>query len=90
MKVYDFKIRPLNKSLASFNCNNKVSGVIHLEKDGVTTVVIDGQYNLGVYDCPYCAIEAITDLTFLIEAAEAKLRATRAGQEPVVFSVEIH
>jgi hypothetical protein len=90
MNVYKMKLKPINKSLVSFSCNNKISGVIHLESDGVTTVVIDGQYPLGIYDCPFCAIEAITDLTSQIKAAEEKLQATRTDQPPVTFSIEIH
>ncbi|EDV5583687.1 DNA breaking-rejoining protein [Salmonella enterica subsp. salamae] len=59
----EMNLEAVNKNIALFNCEKKVSGVIHSNSAGETTVVLDGGYVLGKFDCPQCAIEAISLLT---------------------------
>ncbi|CAM7365406.1 hypothetical protein CISEMA079M_07555 [Citrobacter sedlakii] len=59
----EMNLKAVNKSIALFNCEKKVSGVIHSNSTGETTVVLDGGYVLGKFDCPHCAVEAISLLT---------------------------
>ncbi|MFZ3618806.1 DNA breaking-rejoining protein [Leclercia barmai] len=64
MKVItvNLKIKAINKEIALFNCDEKFSGVIHSTSNGATTVVLDGGYILGEFDCPHCAV---TELSLL-------------------------
>lgn len=55
----EINLKVVNESIASFNCEQKVSGVTHTTKSGETTVILDGGYVLGSFDCPHCAIQAI-------------------------------
>lgn len=62
----------VNDSLAEFKCRRKLSGFIQLpEKDGVT-VIIEGGYILGTFDCTVCAIKEIALLAARIEEADKK------------------
>ncbi|MFP9515623.1 DNA breaking-rejoining protein [Pectobacterium brasiliense] len=61
MKVIEMKIKPVNKTVALFNCGSSVSGVIHTENHE-TTVIIGGDHVLEKFHCPVCAINSITDL----------------------------
>lgn len=62
----------VNDSLAEFKCGRKLRGFIQLpEKDGVT-VIIEGGYILGTFDCSACAIKEIALLTDRIEEADKK------------------
>ena len=56
-------LKAVNKEVAVFNCEKKVSGVIHSTPEGETTVVLDGGYVFGKFDCPLCAVEAISMLS---------------------------
>ncbi|MFJ89043.1 DNA breaking-rejoining protein [Salmonella enterica] len=47
-----------------------VSGVIHSNSTGETTVILDGGYVLGKFDCPHCAVEAISLLTVKVSDGE--------------------
>ena len=60
----------VNKDIATFNINDAISGVIHLPSSGPVTVVIDGGYVLGEYDCPACAVKHISLLS--VKFAEAQ------------------
>jgi hypothetical protein len=60
----------VNNSIALFNCEKKVSGVIHSARTGETTVILDGGYVLGKFDCPHCAIAAVGLLVVNIRDAE--------------------
>ncbi|KLT30487.1 DNA breaking-rejoining protein [Salmonella enterica subsp. enterica serovar Typhimurium] len=44
-------------------------GVIHSNSTGETTVILDGGYVLGKFDCPHCA-EAISLLTVKVSDGE--------------------
>lgn len=66
----EMNLKAVNKSIALFNCEKKVSGVIHSNSTGETTVVLDGGYVLGKFDCPHCAIEAISLLTVKVNDGE--------------------
>ncbi|CAD6036481.1 DNA breaking-rejoining protein [Escherichia coli] len=65
MKVVkiEMNLKVVNKEVAVFNCEKKVSGVIHSAETGVVTVILDGGYVLGKFDCPLCAVEAISMLS---------------------------
>jgi hypothetical protein len=56
----ELSLKVVNKEVAVFNCEKKVSGVIHVTEDGETTVVLDGGYVLGKFDCSHCAVTAIS------------------------------
>ncbi|MBT2103494.1 hypothetical protein [Enterobacter mori] len=60
----------VNKDLAAFNVNGAISGVVHLPSSGPVTVVIDGGYVLGEFDCPACAVKHISLLS--VKFAEAQ------------------
>ncbi|AOP95927.1 hypothetical protein [Enterobacter roggenkampii] len=60
----------VNKDLATFNVNGAISGVVHLSSSGPVTVVIDGGYVLGEFDCPACAVKHISLLS--VKFAEAR------------------
>lgn len=55
----ELNLKAINKSIALFNCDKKVSGLIHTAENGEITVVLDGGYVLDSFDCPHCAVEAI-------------------------------
>ncbi|EAO6419273.1 DNA breaking-rejoining protein, partial [Salmonella enterica] len=46
----EMNLKAVNKSIALFNCEKKVSGVIHSNSTGETTVILDGGYVLGKFD----------------------------------------
>lgn len=58
----EFKIKRLNKDFASFTCGNDITGIIHVPDNGNVTVIFEGRYVFGSFDCPACAVDAITDL----------------------------
>lgn len=60
----------VNKEIATFNINGAISGVVHLPSSGPVTVVLDGGYVLGEFDCPICAVERISLLS--VNFAEAQ------------------
>lgn len=60
----------VNKEIATFNINGIISGVVHLPSSGPVTVVIDGGYVLGEFDCPACAVKHISLLS--VKFAEAQ------------------
>ena len=60
----------VNKEIATFNINGVISGVVHLPASGPVTVVIDGGYVLGEFDCPACAVKHISLLS--VKFAEAQ------------------
>ena len=62
----ELNLKAINKHIALFNCEQKVSGVIHTVEGGETTVIFDGGYLLGKFDCPHCAIEEISLLVLKI------------------------
>lgn len=62
----ELNLKAVNKEIALFNCEKKVSGVIHSIKNGATTVVLDGGYVLGQFDCPHCAVTAISLLALQV------------------------
>lgn len=73
MKIVEveFELQVVNKELAFFNCNKKVSGVIHAAESGKPTVVLDGCYLLGNFHCTHCAIKAIGLLAAKITDCES-------------------
>ncbi|HDV9838337.1 TPA: hypothetical protein RKW99_000429 [Enterobacter asburiae] len=60
----------VNKEIATFKINGAISGVVHLPASGPVTVVIDGGYVLGEFDCPACAVKHISLLS--VKFAEAQ------------------
>ena len=59
----EINLKAVNKEVAVFNCEKKVSGVIHSSETGAVTVILDGGYVFGKFDCPLCAVEAISMLS---------------------------
>lgn len=59
----EMDLKAVNKEVAVFNCEKKVSGVIHSADTGAVTVILDGGYVFGKFDCPLCAVEAISMLS---------------------------
>lgn len=64
------KLTIVDKELATFNFNGAISGVVHLPSSGPVTVVIDGGYVLGEFDCPACAVKHVSLLS--VKFAEAQ------------------
>jgi len=58
----EFKITRLNKDFASFNCGGDIKGIIHVPDKGDNTVIFEDRYVFGTFDCPACAVDAISDL----------------------------
>lgn len=70
VKTTEINLSPLNSELAAFKCNTSVSGFIHLPDSGAVTVVLDGGYQLGAFDCSKCAVKAISFLCIEVEEAD--------------------
>lgn len=68
--TFELNLVIVNKDLATFNINGAISGVVHLPSSGSVTVVIDGGYVLGEFDCPACAVKHIGLLS--VKFAEAQ------------------
>lgn len=68
--IINLRLIAVNQELALFNCENSMTGVIHTTPVGSTTVVLDGGYVLGMYDCPNCAIDELTDAYLNLHEAE--------------------
>lgn len=66
----ELNLKAVNKEIALFICEKKVSGVIHSTKNCVTTVVLDGGYVLGHFDCPHCAVTAISLLAVRVNEGD--------------------
>ncbi|MGU7154505.1 DNA breaking-rejoining protein [Salmonella enterica subsp. enterica serovar Miami] len=66
----EMNLKAVNKNIALFNCENKVSGAVHSNSTGETTVILDGGYVLGKFDCPHCAVTAISLLIVKIREGE--------------------
>ena len=64
------KLTIVNKELTTFNFNGAISGVVHLPSSGPVTVVIDGGYVLGEFNCPACAVKHVSLLS--VKFAEAQ------------------
>ncbi|EPS6961192.1 DNA breaking-rejoining protein [Klebsiella aerogenes] len=60
----------VNDDIAVFNCEKKVSGILHILSSGETTVILDGGYVLDTFDCPQCALEAIGLLALKVRDGE--------------------
>jgi len=71
-KVIELNIVQVNKEIATFNCSNKVSGVIHTQDKGPVTAILDGGYVMGEFHCPACFVGQISDLAIDIINAEEK------------------
>ncbi|HCR3978387.1 TPA: DNA breaking-rejoining protein [Citrobacter koseri] len=73
MKIVEIEmnLKAVNKEVAVFNCEKKVSGVIHSTANGETTVILDGGYVLGKFDCPLCAVEAISILSVKVSDGDS-------------------
>lgn len=62
----------VNDSLAEFTCGKKLRGFIQLHEQEDVTVIIDGGYILGTFDCAACAVKEIALLAHRIEEADKK------------------
>ncbi|WP_407226416.1 DNA breaking-rejoining protein [Enterobacter roggenkampii] len=70
VKTTEITLSPINSEIAAFKCNASVSGFIHLPDNGAATVVLDGGYKLGAFDCSKCAVKAISFLCIEVEEAD--------------------
>ena len=66
-------LKAINPAIALFNCENKVSGIIHTPSSKEVTVILDGGYVLGKFDCPHCAVKAISLLALNISDADKSM-----------------
>ena len=71
-KIINLEITRVNKQVAIFNCDNKVSGVVHTQDSGSVTAILDGGYVMGDFHCPACFVDQIADLAIDIINAESK------------------
>ncbi len=55
-------ISQVNADLALFKTSDIVSGVVHINDSGTTTIVFDGGYVFGEFHCLACAIENLNTL----------------------------
>lgn len=69
MKVIEMNIEVVNKEIALFKLASGIAGVIHSVPNN-TTVIVGGNYLLGKFHCPACAIDRITDLHINIKEAD--------------------
>lgn len=70
INIINLRLSAINNDLASFNCEDSITGVIHTTPVGSTTIVFDGGYVFGMYDCPGCAIDELTDAYINLHEAE--------------------
>ena len=72
IEIVNLKLFAVNKSLATFKCDDSFSGVIHTTTAGNTTVILDGGYVLGKFISPHPAIDKLTDVHVWLKEAEKK------------------
>lgn len=68
--IINLRLSVINRDLASFNCEDSITGLIHTTPVGSTTIVLDGGCVFGVYDCPNCAIDELTGAYINLHEAE--------------------
>lgn len=85
--VLKFDLIEVNEDIATFKCNDKISGIFHTVKNGETTVILDGGYVLGVFHCPHCAIEEIRKLYINIYKAEKKNGDYQSHKKSIISSL---
>ncbi|HAU5448949.1 hypothetical protein QL203_02470 [Cronobacter malonaticus] len=56
------ELNRISHDFVAFHCGSKLSGIIHTPESGNMSVILDGGYHLGEYDCARCAIESVADL----------------------------
>lgn len=66
----EMELKAINPAIAVFNCENKVSGIIHTPSSKEVTIILDGGYVLGKFDCAHCAVKAISLLAVNISDAD--------------------
>lgn len=86
LKVKITKLTAINSDIASFNCEKTLQGIAHIQKDFTTTLVLDGGYVLGVYDCPVCAMDGLHLTTDQIKQAEKDFGMTYENYKSVFIS----
>lgn len=67
-----FELRRMKDDFVKFNCGGVVRGIIHVPVNGDLTVILDGGYLLGAFDCVNCASNAITDIHVKFYEADKK------------------
>lgn len=68
----EIELNVINDSLAEFKCGNTLHGFIQVSQKENVTVIIDGGYVLGTFDCYVCAIKEVALLATRIEEADKK------------------
>lgn len=67
----EINLKAVNKEVAVFNCEKKVSGVIHSAATGAVTVILDGGYVFGKFYSPFCAVDAISMLSMKVSDGDS-------------------
>ncbi|EFN7676960.1 DNA breaking-rejoining protein [Escherichia coli] len=68
----EIELDVINDSLAEFKCGNTLHGFIQISQKENITVIIDGGYVLGTFDCDACALKEVALLAARIEEADKK------------------
>ncbi|MBN6396568.1 DNA breaking-rejoining protein [Escherichia coli] len=68
----EIKLDVINYSLAEFKYGNTLHGFIQISQKENVTVIIDGGYVLGTFDCDACALKEVALLAARIEEADKK------------------
>ena len=68
----EIELDVINDSLAEFKCGNTLHGFIQISLEEKVTVIIDGGYVLGTFDCYVCAVKEVALLAARIDEADKK------------------
>lgn len=71
MKAIKLELKRASQNICLFNYADKVSGIFYINKGGETSVILEGEYVMGKYHCPICALDMLTDLVVQILEAES-------------------
>jgi len=64
LSLYIAKLRMkiMSREFSAFDCDGIITGIVHVPDEGDFTVILDGGYILGEFDCTNCVIKAIATL----------------------------
>lgn len=85
------ELNRISHEFVAFHCGGKLSGIIHTPESGNMTVILDGGYHLGEYDCARSAIESVAELLGEILFAEKKAGILVMNSEEIFsYSEAVH
>jgi len=85
------ELNRISHEFVAFHCGGKLSGIIHTPESGNMTVILDGGYHLGEYDCARSAIESVAELLGEILFAEKKAGIPVMNNEEIFsYSEAVH